>query len=100
METAFKDCDHYLCLLIMYLLPTFVWKTEAGKYQHRIIPVQPWKYTGSVEVSGQPDSLATIKTALSTHWTGGWLDAVASLDVPEDKKISCPCQKSNPQIVK
>jgi len=24
METAFKDCDHYLCLLVIHLLPTFV----------------------------------------------------------------------------
>jgi hypothetical protein len=97
MEIEFKDCDNYLCF-IMYLLPKFVWKTAEGKYQHRIISVQPWKYTGSVEVSGQPHSPATFKTALSTHCKGGWLRRQSQSGCSGGDENLLPLPEIEPQI--
>jgi hypothetical protein len=32
----------------------------------------------------------------STHFIGGWVGPRADLDAVKQRKISCPCKKSNP----
>lgn len=53
-----------------------------------------------MEVTGQLHALAAVPLEKSsdTHWIGGWMGTVASLDVMEKRKISYPCQDSNPDI--
>jgi hypothetical protein len=36
------------------------------------------------------------ETPLDTHYVGGWVVPRAGLDTVERRKISCPCQESNP----
>ena len=42
-------------------------------------------------------NLTVLQTATRTHWIGGWVGPRSSLDVLEERKISCPCWELNPR---
>jgi hypothetical protein len=57
-----------------------------------------------MEMSGQHHTLTTLPPGMSprTHSIGGWVGSKGSLDILENRKISCPCwdlnrRPSNPQ---
>jgi hypothetical protein len=68
-------------------------RRHLGEWQHS----QSWP---QMEVSGQLHAPATIiprkEPPASIHWIGGLVGPRAGLDATEKRRISCPCQESNP----
>ena len=81
------------------MVPVFIEAPYMKAY--RVVKVHSWSCY-YMEFSGQlhiPAALLLLIGPPRTHWIiGGWVGPTASLDVLENRKISCLCWESNQEF--
>jgi hypothetical protein len=105
LQVHIHCCCIFLTTALMPPNTTTYYKGEMKK----LFLLMPWKHTEGLIflISGlyrgdwltsRSDQFILREIDVGTHWTGDWVGPRAGLQILKDRKISCPCPESNPEL--